>query len=85
METPNVLNVIQDTSLEMTGVVRVVSFNEKEVVVKLGDRDVSVQGTGLHVDQLELGSGKLKLIGSVTSIRYTHAHTKGGFLKMLSK
>lgn len=70
--------------LAVTGVMDVMSFDEAVAVLETSRGALIVRGSGLHVEQLDLGSGDVKLSGQVDSMVYEEtARTQGSFLSRL--
>lgn len=62
----------------ITGVKDVMSFDEKEVVLKTEQGILTVRGQGLHVKRLTLEKGELDLEGLLESLVYTESKTLAG-------
>lgn len=56
--------------LTVTGVEEVESFDENSIVMVTGRGTLVVRGTGLHIEQLSLDGGQLRVEGSVESLTY---------------
>lgn len=70
--------------LSLTGVTDVESFDETAAVLETAMGTLVVRGTGLHVEQLNLEAGELKLSGEVDSLGYEQrASSQGSFLGRL--
>lgn len=70
--------------LAVTGVEEVESFDEGCVVMSTGRGRLIVRGSGLHVEQLSLDGGQLRLEGSVDSLSYEDdGPGRGGLLARL--
>ena len=70
--------------LSVTGVMDVMSFDETAAVLETSRGVLIVRGSGLHVEQLDLGSGDVKLSGQVDSLVYEETSKSGGsFLSRL--
>lgn len=57
--------------LEMTGVEKVDTFDDKEVVVLTALGTLRVSGENLHIRHLDLEAGDLNLDGEIASLQYT--------------
>jgi sporulation protein YabP len=64
--------------LTATGVSNVDSFNDETVVAITDLGDLTVHGTNLHIDKLNLETGELTLDGDITSMTYTENRSSGG-------
>ena len=69
----------------ITGVTQVVSMEEKEVKVAIGDRFLQLTGRGFAAEKLSIEEGLLVLGGEVREIRYLAKQEAKGFLKRLFK
>ena len=56
--------------LTVTGVEEVESFDETSIVMVTGRGTLVVRGSGLHIEQLSLDDGQLRVEGSVESLTY---------------
>ena len=55
----------------ITGVLDVISFDEKEVLLETEQGMMTMRGQDLHVNRLALDKGEADLEGSIDSIQYT--------------
>ena len=70
--------------LSLTGVTDVESFDETAAVLETALGTLVVRGSGLHVEQLDLEAGALKLSGEVDSLGYEQrTSARGSFLERL--
>ncbi len=70
--------------LTVTGVADVGSFDETAAVLETSRGTLILRGRDLHVEQLSLGSGEVRLTGQVDSMVYEeNRETQGGFLARL--
>lgn len=58
-------------SLLITGVVDVLSFDAKEVLLETDSGALMIRGTQLHVNRLTLEKGEIDIDGKVDSIMYS--------------
>lgn len=56
--------------LTVTGVEEVESFDESSIVMVTVRGTLVVRGSGLHIEQLSLDGGQLRVEGSVESLTY---------------
>jgi sporulation protein YabP len=56
--------------MSVTGVEQVDSFDENEISVFTSEGNLTVSGTELHIDKLDLEAGELIITGFVTDITY---------------
>lgn len=72
------------SSLMVSGVEEVESFDENTIVMVTVKGTLVVRGDSLHIEKLSLDGGDLKVEGSVDSITYEDdGREKGGFLARL--
>lgn len=57
--------------VDVDGVSDVLAFDEQEIVLETSQGMMIISGQDLHVNQLNLNSGKVQLDGSIESINYT--------------
>ncbi len=57
--------------LTVSGVTRVDNINPNIVTCKIGDTQLTIQGSDLYMDKLDLSSGVIEVSGRVDSIRYS--------------
>ena len=70
--------------LHLTGVTDAESFDETVAVLETGRGTLVIRGQNLHVEQLNLEAGEVRLTGEVDSIAYEeNRQTQGGFLQRL--
>lgn len=70
--------------LAVTGVTDVMSFDEQAAVLDTSRGTLIIRGENLHVEQLNLEAGEVRLTGQVDSLTYQEsAATQGGFLSRL--
>lgn len=70
--------------LAVTGVTDVTSFDEAAAVLDTSRGLLIIRGGGLHVEQLNLDAGEVKISGQVDSLTYEEsARTQGSFLSRL--
>ena len=68
----------------VTGVEEVESFDENTIVLETDKGLMVVRGEELHIEQLSLDGGELKVDGQVDSIAYEESNEmRGGFLTRL--
>ncbi|MBQ7038513.1 MAG: sporulation protein YabP [Clostridia bacterium] len=81
---PHLLSLSERRVLSVSGVQDVDSFDETTVVIYTEQGELTVKGTGLHINRLNVETGDLTLEGHVESLAYTEVHTRsGGFFGKL--
>ena len=66
--------------LSVTGVEEVESFDDSAIVMHTGQGTLVVRGSGLHIEQLSLDGGQLRVEGQVESLTYEDTVDRGGGL-----
>ena len=56
--------------LELTGVTDVDRFDEQEIALFTQHGELTIRGSGLHINEMSVGSGKLSVEGEVTALIY---------------
>lgn len=81
---PHLLSLTDRRSLSVSGVQDVDSFDETVIVVYTEQGELTIRGTGLHINRLNIETGDLVVEGHVESLVYTEVHTRnGGFFGKL--
>lgn len=78
--TPHTLTIEGRTRAVVTGVEDVDCFNEQLVVLLTGLGQMTITGTGLSVETLNIEDGRLVLTGEVASVEYSGRAQKDGGL-----
>lgn len=72
-------------SAEIVGINDVTAFNETDITASCDWGEIIIKGSNLHVEVLDLQSGKLLVNGKVTAIIYNEkSQAKGLFKKAFS-
>jgi len=69
----------------ITGVTQVISLEEKEVRVAIGDRQLSLTGSGFTAEKLSIEEGLLVLGGEVREVKYLAKAEPKSLIKRLFK
>ena len=70
--------------LSLTGVTHAESFDEAAAVLETARGTLIIRGRELHVEQLDLEAGQVRLTGEVDSLTYEESRqTQGSFLQRL--
>ena len=76
--------LMQDrSSVKLTGVREVVSFDDSQVVMDTDMGLLSVKGRELHLKQLSVDGGQVAVDGNVDALLYEENRKEGGFLARL--
>lgn len=69
-KAPHTMTLDARRSLALTGVMEVIAFDEKQLVLKTGAGEMTVSGDQLHVKTLLLEDGKMIVEGRVDALIY---------------
>lgn len=83
MQMPHRLALDNRKQLTVTGVTEVVSFDENAIMLRTGQGDLLIQGSGLQLRQLSLEGGQVAVDGSVAAMVYEEPRPVGGWLRRL--
>ena len=82
VKTPHSLQLENRNGLKMTGVTDVEAFDEECVTVYTDYGCLSISGSALHIDELNIKNGVLQISGEVSALVYSSKKSKEkGFLK----
>ena len=65
--------------LELTGVKDVSGFDESAVMLSTAGGELTVRGSGLHIDRIDLDVGELTVRGSIEELCYEDKAPLGSF------
>lgn len=84
---PHGLSLQDRKKMTISGVSDVINFDENQVILSTSEGTLTIRGSDLHVDQLSLDSGELRLTGLIELMEYddSSVRTGGGFLGRLFK
>ncbi|MCL2023369.1 MAG: sporulation protein YabP [Oscillospiraceae bacterium] len=86
--TPHSLTLDNRESMRLSGVSDVDSFDEQTIVLFTDLGELTIHGTGLHINKLSLDTGELALDGRIDSLAYSLQARKqqsGGFFASMFK
>ena len=82
VKKPHSLQLENRNGLKMTGVTDVEAFDEECVTVYTDYGCLSISGSALHIDELNIKNGGLQISGEVSALVYSSKKSKEkGFLK----
>ena len=82
VKKPHSLQLENRNGLKMTGVTDVEAFDEECVTVYTDYGCLSISGSALHIDELNIKNGVLQISGEVSAVVYSSKKSKEkGFLK----
>lgn len=62
--------------MESTGVQKVVSFDDHEIILETGLGSLTLRGEGMHITHLDLTAGELVVEGLITSLEYSEQRSE---------
>ncbi len=65
--------------LELSGIKDVEAFNEDEITATSSMGDIIIKGSSLHVDELNLETGNLRVSGKIGAFMYSDKPAGKGF------
>jgi sporulation protein YabP len=71
--------------LVLTGVVEVISFNEEKILLNTTQGMLTIKGTGLKMNKLDVQNGDVVIAGTVDSFVYTGSEVKQDKESILAK
>ncbi|MBR5569384.1 MAG: sporulation protein YabP [Oscillospiraceae bacterium] len=80
---PHKLTLNERSSLAMTGVTEVISFDDSTVVLKTQMGTLLVHGKQLQLKTLSVEGGQVAVDGHVTALVYEEPRPEGGFFRRL--
>lgn len=83
LQMPHKLTLSGRSSLTMTGVTEVVSFDDSAVVLRTDLGTLVVQGRDLQLKTLAVDGGQVVVEGTVSSLVYEEPRQKGGWMHRL--
>lgn len=69
--------------LAVSGVEEVDRFDENELVLSTCQGQLVIRGSGLHIEQLSLDGGELRVEGTIDAMSYESVERRGGWLSRL--
>ncbi len=83
MQLPHKLTLNERSSLTMTGVTEVVSFDENTVILHTSLGSMVIQGKDLQLKNLSQDGGQVAVQGTINAISYEELRQSGGWLHRL--
>lgn len=69
--------------LAVSGVEEVERFDENELVLSTCQGDLVIRGSGLHIEQLSLDGGELRVEGTIDALSYESLQRPVGWFRRL--
>ena len=81
---PHLVSLSDRRALSVSSVQDVDSFDETAVIIYTELGELTVRGTALHINRLNIETGDLTMEGMIESLTYTDVHSRsGGFFGKL--
>lgn len=68
--------------ITLTGVEKIISANETQIMGKVNKLSFVISGTDLTVSKLDVESGQMEASGNITGFKYTDGQVKGFFRRI---
>lgn len=82
---PHSLILKDRAALTVTGVVDVDSFNEQTVIAYTDLGELTITGSNLHINKVNLDTGDLSLEGNISGLNYSENKKEKNFFSKLFK
>lgn len=80
---PHHIHLDERRTLCVSGVLEVESFDEESIVMSTSLGELIIKGSGLHIEQLSLDGGDLRVEGEIDALNYEELRPQGGFFARL--
>lgn len=80
---PHGISLQDRKKLSVSGVSDVANFDENQIIIVTQQGTLFVRGGDLHVDQLNLDAGELRISGRIDCMEYDDGGAAGVFLRRL--
>ncbi len=71
--------------LYLTGIMEVISFNDEKIILNTSLGMLTIKGSGLKMNKLDVQNGEVMIVGNVDSFVYTGSEAKQDKESILSK
>jgi sporulation protein YabP len=68
--TGHIINMTDRKSIELSGIINVVNFDEEEIILETVMGYLEIGGQELHITMLNLDNGKIAVMGSINQLVY---------------
>jgi len=69
-EREHLLTLKDRKSLNINGIVEVMSFDDRSVMLKTVCGELSIEGNELHISELDTGKGEVSVDGNIEALTY---------------
>lgn len=85
--TNHILHMDNRKKLDITGVTKVLTFNEEVVIINTIMGGLNIKGRGMKVNKLNVDNGEMSIEGEILSLIYTNKDNgnRESFLKKMFK
>lgn len=84
-EKKSIMNIESRKRLTLSGVLEVVSFNEEQIILNTNLGTLSIKGSNLKMNKLDVQNGDVIIIGMINSCIYTSKEAKKSKESIISK
>lgn len=67
-------SLVNREELMLKGIIKVETFDESEIVIETNGGPMALKGENLHIQNLNLDTGDLAVLGLIKSIQYLDPH-----------
>ncbi len=78
LKRPSGLTLENRKHLTVSGVEEVVSFDEREIVIRTVEGDLCVHGEGMTISKLSVDNGDVHIHGLISQLRYEESAPERG-------
>ena len=84
---PHSVSIKDRSSISITGVTEVISFDDSSIVLKTAQGGMAIEGSSLKIDRLSVENGELSADGKIDSVYYfsVSKKEKSGILRGMFK
>lgn len=80
---PHELNMTGRSKLTLSGVDDVSGFDDNAVMLTTSMGELTVRGSGLHIERIDLDAGQLELRGNIQELSYEEPSASGSLWSRL--
>ncbi|WP_123054820.1 sporulation protein YabP [Clostridium sp. JN-1] len=84
-EKKSIMNIENRKKLTLSGVLEVVSFNEEQIILNTNLGTLSIKGSNLKMNKLDVQNGDVIIIGMINSCIYMSKEAKKSKESIISK
>lgn len=80
---PHSISLSEREKMSVSGVLDVSGFDESIIILSTAQGELTVRGEGLHIDRIDLDTGRLEVQGRVQELRYDESAPKNSLWSRL--